>query len=105
MTAPQTIEKIGNEAVQELRLQKMRGGHPFMINSRELGFRQCYLEYPDGKILIVFLRTAAREFTVIRTLYVDIVREENPDIRQFLRSNVGIEQILDLLMQTFGLYN
>jgi len=37
--------------------------------------------------------------------YIDIVREENPDIRQFLRINVGIEQILDLIMQTFGLYN
>jgi hypothetical protein len=68
MTALQTIEKIGNEAVQELRLQKLRGGHPFMINSKDLESNQCYLEYPDGKILLVFLKNAAREFTVIRTL-------------------------------------
>jgi hypothetical protein len=68
MTALQTIEKIGNEAVQELRLQKLRSGHPFMINSKELESNQCYLEYPDGKIQLVFLKNAAREFTVIRTL-------------------------------------
>ena len=68
MTALQSIEKIGNEAVQELRLQKLRGGYPFMINSKELESNHCYLEYPDGKILLVFLKNAAREFTVIRTL-------------------------------------
>jgi hypothetical protein len=68
MTALQTIEKIGNEAVQELRLQKFRNGHPFMINSKELKSNQCYLEYPDGTIQLVFLKNAAREFTVIRTL-------------------------------------
>jgi len=70
MTALQTIEKIGNEAVQELRLQKLRSGHPFMINSKELESNQCYLEYPDGKILLVFLKGSAREFTVIRTLSI-----------------------------------
>lgn len=68
MTALQTIEKIGNDAVQELRLQKLRGGHPFMINSKELKSNQCYLEFPDGTIQLVFLKNAAREFTVIRTL-------------------------------------
>ena len=68
MSVLQTIEKVGNDAVQELRLQKLNGGHPFMINSRELDSHQCYLEYPDGKILLVFLKRVAREFTVIRTL-------------------------------------
>jgi hypothetical protein len=68
MTALQTIEKKGTEAVQELRLQKLRDGHPFMINSKELKSDQCYLEYPDGTIQLVFLKNAAREFTVIRTL-------------------------------------
>ena len=68
MTALQTIEKIGNDAVQELRLQKLRSGHPFMINSKELQSNQCYLEYPDGNIQLVFLKNAAREFTVVRTL-------------------------------------
>jgi len=71
MTVLQTIEKIGNEAVQELRLQKLHGGNSFMINSRELESNQCYLEYPDGKILLVFLKNAAREFTVVRTLSLE----------------------------------
>ena len=68
MTVLQTIEKIGTEAVQELRLQKLCNGHPFMINSKELESNQCFLEYPNGKILLVFLKNAAREFTAIRTL-------------------------------------
>src|SRR5258708_12390560 len=68
MTALQIIEKIGNEAVQKLRLQKLRNGHPFMINSKDLKSNQCYLEYPDGTIQLVFLKNAAREFTIIRTL-------------------------------------
>jgi hypothetical protein len=68
MTALQSIEKIGNEAVQELRLQKLRNGHPFMINSKELESNQCYLEYPDGRILLVYLKNGAREFTMIRML-------------------------------------
>ena len=68
MTALQIIEKKGNEAVQKLRLQKLRSGHPFMINSKDLEPNQCYLEYPDGSIQLVFLKNAAKEFTVIRTL-------------------------------------
>ena len=68
MTALQTIEKIGNDAVQKLRLQKLHNGHPFMINSKDLEPNQCYLEYPDGSIQLVFLKNAAKEFTVIRTL-------------------------------------
>lgn len=68
MTALQTIGKIGNEAVQKLRLQKLRSGHPFMINSRDLEPNQCYLEYPDGSIQLVYLKNSAKEFTVIRSL-------------------------------------
>jgi hydrogenase maturation factor HypF (carbamoyltransferase family) len=68
MTALQIIGKTGNEAVQKLRLQKLRSGHPFMINSKDLEPNQCYLEYADGSIKLVFLKNAAREFTVIRTL-------------------------------------
>jgi hypothetical protein len=68
MTALQIIEKKGNDAVQRLRLQKLRSGHPFMINAEDLESNQCYLEYPDGSIQLVFLKDSAREFTVIRTL-------------------------------------
>jgi hypothetical protein len=68
MTALQIIEKKGNDAVQRLRLQKLRSGHPFMINAKDLESNQCYLEYPDGSIQLVYLKDSAREFTVIRTL-------------------------------------
>jgi len=68
MTTLQSIERIGNEAVQKLRLQKLRNGQPFMINSKDLVSNQCYLEYPDGTIQLVFLKTGAREFSVIRML-------------------------------------
>jgi hypothetical protein len=68
MTALQTIEQIGNKAVQKLRLQKLRSGNPFMINSKELEPNQCYLEYPDGAIQLVYLKNAAKDFTVIRKL-------------------------------------
>lgn len=39
-----------------------------MINSKDLEPNLCYLEYPDGSIQLVFLKNAAREFTLIRTL-------------------------------------
>jgi hypothetical protein len=70
MTALQTIEQIGNTAVQKLRLQKLRSGNPFMINSKELEPNQCYLEYPDGTIQLVYLKNAAKDFTIIRVLSV-----------------------------------
>jgi len=35
--------------------------------------------------------------------YSAIIREENPDVRQILQADVGIEQILESLEQTFGL--
>jgi hypothetical protein len=68
MTTLQLIEKVGNEAVQKLRLEKLRSGHPFMINSRDLESNQCYLEYPDGSIQLVYLKNTAKDFTLIRTL-------------------------------------
>ena len=85
MTALQIIEKKGNEAVQKLRLQKLRSGHPFMINSKDLESNQCYLEYPDGSIQLVFLKNAAREFTVIRTL--------SPSEEASLRSRYGLSRL------------
>ena len=68
MTALQTIGKIGTDAVKELRLQKLRNGLPFMINSDDLESNQCYLEFPDGTIKLVFLATGAREFTTVKAL-------------------------------------
>ena len=85
MTALQIIGKIGNEAVQKLRLQKLSSGHPFMINSKELESNQCYLEYPDGSIQLVFLKNAAKEFTVIRTL--------SPSEELSLRRRYGLSRL------------
>jgi hypothetical protein len=66
--------KIGTDAVKELRLQKLRNGLPFMINSDDLDCNQCYLEFPDGTIKLVFLATGAREFTTVRTLSANEAR-------------------------------
>jgi hypothetical protein len=85
MTALQIIEKTGNEAVQKLRLQKLSSGHSFMINSKELEPNQCYLEYPDGSIQLVFLKNTAKEFTVIRTL--------SPSEELSLRSRYSLSRI------------
>jgi hypothetical protein len=68
MTPLQTLGKIGTDAVKELRLQKLRDGLPFMINSDDLENNQCYLEFPDGTIKLVFLANGAREFTTISIL-------------------------------------
>jgi hypothetical protein len=68
MTALQTIGKIGTDAVKELRLQKLRNGQHFMINSSDLESRKFYLEFPDGNIQLAFLEKDAKEFTMIRML-------------------------------------
>lgn len=63
-----TIEQSGTEAVRQLRWHKLQNGHPFMITSRDLPPRQCYLEYPDGKIVLVALPINSRDFEIIRVL-------------------------------------
>ncbi len=63
------LEKKGNDAVKQLRQVKHDKGFPFMINAKELPANQCYLEYPDGKIVLVSITSpAARDFTVIQEL-------------------------------------
>lgn len=46
------IEKAGIAAVKKLRQKKLQSGIPFMINSKELPGNQCYLEYPDGSMML-----------------------------------------------------
>lgn len=58
----------GTEAVHRLRLQKLKDGFPFMINSPELVSNQCYLEFPDGHIELVSLEKEAKSFITIREL-------------------------------------
>ncbi len=62
------IEEIGNAAVRKLRKGKLQSGLPFMINSKELPSNQCYLEYPDGRIVLVTISKNERDFQLIRNL-------------------------------------
>jgi hypothetical protein len=68
MTALQMIAKKGTDAVKQLRLQKLRNGLPFMINSNDLEPNQFYYEFPDGDIQLACLEDGARDFTMIRKL-------------------------------------
>ena len=78
MSEREIIEKRGNEVVRKLRLQKLQKGTPFMINSKELPAGQCYLEYPDGKIVLVSLSKNSMDYSVTRELTI----EENAMIRK-----------------------
>ncbi|WP_217606625.1 hypothetical protein [Chitinophaga sp. GbtcB8] len=63
------LQRKGNNAVKKLRKAKFDKGLPFMIISNDLPSTQCYLEYADGRILLVgILSTSARDFSVIREL-------------------------------------
>lgn len=85
MTAIEHIEYTGTEAVKKLRLNKLKNGHFFMINSKELGFNQCYLEYPDGSIFVAFLNSSDRNFSIIRVL--------SPDEEQQIRNRFGFARL------------
>lgn len=64
-----TLERNGNDAVKRLRQAKHEKGLPFMINANGLPASQCYLEYPDGKmILVTIVSPTDRDFTIIHEL-------------------------------------
>lgn len=64
------LEQSGLLALQDLRKNKLKQGHPFMINSGKLPVGQCYLEFPDGTIQLVTLSRTRIDFEVIRKLSV-----------------------------------
>ena len=66
MVASINIEVAGTNAVKKLRLEKLRKGLPFMINSRDLPGEQCYLEYPSGIIKLVRISRSAQDFVIIK---------------------------------------
>ncbi len=75
----QELEKLGTNAVKKLRFSKFDKGLPFMINSQELPSNQCYLEYANGKIILVGITGTVRDFTIIRELSdeeVDSIRRK-----------------------------
>ena len=59
------LEKSAGQAIKSLRLNKLQNGYPFMINSDSLPSNQCYLEYPDGSITLVFLNRKLNDFKTI----------------------------------------
>ena len=78
MTDVQKIERTGNDAVKMLRRDKLRKGMPFMINAKELPGNQCYLEFPDGKILLVTISSTGSDFVILR----ELSEIENTDVRK-----------------------
>lgn len=75
------LEQSGLLAIQLLRRNKLKHGHPFMINSHKLPDDQCYLEYPDGSIQLVTMCRSKKDFEVIRELST----EEQTSIRNMLQ--------------------
>lgn len=68
MTQAQKLEQIGHNAIMKVRLNKLKRGKPFMINSPELPSYQCYMEYADGKITIEQINESGNDFKAIREL-------------------------------------
>lgn len=64
----EVIERIGTNAVKKLRESKLAAGLPFMINSKDLPSKQCYLEFPDHSIQIVTVSADAHSFITIQIL-------------------------------------
>lgn len=64
------MEKSALKAVKKLRLQKLKQGVPFMINSDLLESGQCFLEFPDGIIKIAEAAPANRDFLIIHEFSV-----------------------------------
>ena len=71
---------IANNAVHKLRITKLRSGYPFLIYSKELPSRHAYLEYPEGKIVLITLKEGEQDFTILR----ELSHEENIAIRNSL---------------------
>jgi hypothetical protein len=68
MPQVQKLEQIGREAILKVRLNKLKRGKPFMINSPDLPSYQCYMEYPDGKITIEQINESGHDFEAVREL-------------------------------------
>ena len=71
---------IAATVVRRHRINKLRSGHPFLIYSKKLPSRHAYLEFPEGKIILVTLKQGGYDFTTIRELSF----EENDAIRKEL---------------------
>jgi hypothetical protein len=68
MTQVQKLEHAGHNAILKVRLNKLKRGKPFMINSPDLPSYQCYMEYADGKITIEQINESGNDFKTVREL-------------------------------------
>jgi len=67
----EAMKQTGNAAVRRLRKQKFAKGLPFMINSRDLPQNESYLEYPDGRMVIIRISGSLHNFTVVKEIPVE----------------------------------
>jgi hypothetical protein len=58
-------EKAAIRVIRNLRESKLKNGIPFMINTNSLPSHQCYLEYPNGLIVLASLCRLSIDFKVI----------------------------------------
>lgn len=54
--------------IHQLRRNRLSQGHTFIINSDSLPSGQCYLEFPDGSIVIVEANSEKTDFNIIEEL-------------------------------------
>lgn len=64
----EAMKQTGNAAVRRLRKQKFAKGLPFMINSRDLPQNESYLEYPDGRMVIIRMSDSLHNFIIVREI-------------------------------------
>ena len=79
------LEKSGTLAIKRLRENKLKNGFPFMINSKKLPSDQCYLEYPNGSIVLVILSRKDNDFKIIAKL--------SPTEQILIRKELSLTQI------------
>ena len=60
--------KTALKEIRSLRKRRLNDGLTFMINSDSLPIGQCYLEFPDGIIVIAEANSKDADFTIIEEL-------------------------------------
>lgn len=63
-----TQTKNAQKEIKALRKRRLSEGLTFMINSESLPQGQCYLEYPDGSMVIAEANSKESDFNIIEAL-------------------------------------
>ena len=66
--AAETQVKTAQKEIKALRKRRLNNGLTFMINSESLPQGQCYIEYPDGSIVIAKANSKESDFEIIEEL-------------------------------------